>query len=129
MILNLEEQDIVDYKNILSKPISTDAKQSKALPFESPKKQRISKPKQSDSELIQFFWNSSMSAFFSDEVIAPVAGCSRKTLQCDRWKKSGIPFRKVAGRVLYQKKDVVSYLESHALVTSTSEYKCEVNHA
>lgn len=128
MILNLQEKEIMDAKNISSAPAGTDVKQGDALLLEFSKKQRAFKPKMPNSELLQFFWNSPMSAFFNDEVIAPVAGCSRKTLQCDRWKKSGIPFRKIGGRVLYQKKDVVSWLESHVLVTSTSEYK-EVAHA
>lgn len=85
--------------------------------------------KKSDAELVNAFWTAPIETFFGQQTIAPVTGRTPKTLECDRWKKSGIPFRKVGGRVLYQKKDVVSWLESHKLVTSTSEYKCEVNHA
>ena len=69
-----------------------------------------------------------LEAYFDQLTIAPVTGRTPKTLECDRWKKSGIPFRKVAGRVLYQKIDVVNWLESHQLVTSTSDYKQEKNH-
>jgi len=120
----------MDANSILRAPTtSVAAKQSDALSFEPLKRQRIFKIKKSDSELIQFFWSSPIAAFFNDEVIAPVIGCSRKTLQCDRWKKCGLPFRKIGGRVLYQKKDVITWLESHKLVNSTSEYQCEVANA
>jgi len=81
------------------------------------------KPKKSEQEQVQIFWNAPMEALFGDNTIAPVTGRSVKTLQCDRWRKSGIPFRKVCGRVLYSKSDVIAWLESHPLVQSTSEYK------
>jgi len=60
--------------------------------------------------------------------VASVVDCSTKTLECNRWRGKGIPFRKVNGRVLYQKHDVINWLESYALVTSTSEYDKETHH-
>lgn len=92
------------------------------------RKQRSSKPKKTETELIQSFWLAPPEAYFDQFTIAPVTGRMPKTLECDRWKKSGIPFRKIGGRVLYQKRDVIHWLESHALVTSTSEYKRGVSH-
>lgn len=75
------------------------------------------------AETLNIFWNAPLDTYFDQFIVAPVIGKTTKTLECDRWKKSGIPFRKVGGRVLYQKRDVVNWLESHDLVTSTSQYK------
>ena len=72
--------------------------------------------KKSEALLVNTFWDASTQAFFGQETIAPVTGRKPKTLESDRCKKSGIPFRKIGGRVLYQKKDVVDWLESHQLV-------------
>lgn len=85
-------------------------------------KQRSIHLQKPDSELVQIFWTAPIEAFFGQETIAPVTNKSMKTLECDRWRGLSIPYRKVGGRVLYQKSDVVNWLESHALVTSTSEY-------
>jgi len=92
------------------------------------KKRRSIHQQKPDSELVQIFWAAPMEAFFGQETIAPVTNKSIKTLESDRWRGLGIPYRKVGGRVLYQKCDVVYWLESHALVTSTSEYHKDVNH-
>lgn len=87
------------------------------------------KPKKSAVESVQIFWNAPMEAFFGQETIAPVINSSTKTLECDRWRRRGIPFRKtITGRVLYRKSDVVAWLEGHQLISSTSEYKQEENH-
>jgi AICAR transformylase/IMP cyclohydrolase PurH len=69
-----------------------------------------------------------MEAFFGQETIAPVTNKKVKTLECERYRGLSIPYRKIGGRVLYQKRDVIDWLESHELVTSTSEYKKEVKH-
>lgn len=84
---------------------------------------RRKKHQKPDLEQIKEFWEAPIEAFFSEAKLAPVIGCSVKTLQCNRWRKSGIPFRKVSGRVLYKKADVIAWLESHPIVHSTSEYK------
>jgi len=87
-----------------------------------PRKLRTKKPKRPDAELVKIFWDAPMEAFFSQDTIAPVSGKAIKTLECERWRKSGIPYRKISGRILYRKADVVSYLENHKLVLNTSEY-------
>lgn len=90
------------------------------------KKRRLTKQKASNEELVRHFWLAPEEAYFNQFTIAPVTGRTSKTLECDRWKKCGIPFRKVGGRILYKKSDVINFLESHALVTSTSQYSKEV---
>jgi len=92
------------------------------------KKRRSIYQQKPDSELVQIFWVAPMEAFFGQETIAPVTNKSIKTLESNRWRGFGIPYRKIGGRVLYQKRDVIDWLESHELVTSTSEYKKEVKH-
>lgn len=81
-----------------------------------------------NSELVQIFWAAPNEAFFGQETIAPVIQRSIKSLESDRWRGQGIPFRKCLGRVVYKKSDVIAWIENHALVTSTSEYNKEVNH-
>ncbi len=107
--------------SISSTPIATCLSEGKD-------KLRRTKHKKSDAELVQIFWSAPVEAFFSQETVAPVVDCRTKTLECNRWRGKGIPFRKVNGRVLYQKRDVINWLESHALVSSTSEYDKEVRH-
>lgn len=89
----------------------------------SPPKKRSNRLKKSDSELVQIFWAAPPEAFFSQEIVAPVVNCKIKTLECDRWRGQGIPYRKCSGRVLYRKLDVVAWLEGHELISSTSKYK------
>lgn len=85
-------------------------------------RKRTSKPKKSDTELISEFWSAPSEALFGQETIAPVLNKSIKTLEADRWRGKGIPFRKGNGRVTYKKADVLHWIESHELVTSTSQY-------
>ena len=92
------------------------------------KKRRTTLPHKPASELVQIFWAAPLEAFFGQETIAPVTNKGLKTLECDRWRGQGIPYRKVGGRVLYQKCDVINWLKSHALVTSTSEYSRGIHH-
>ena len=75
------------------------------------------------AELIKLFWEAPKEAYFAQKTIAAVISRTTKTLECDRWRGKGIPYRKCGGRVLYCKSDVIAWLESHKVVTSTSEYK------
>jgi hypothetical protein len=85
--------------------------------------------RKSEMELVNIFWAAPNEAFFGQETIAPVTNASAKTLEANRWKGVGIPYRKTSGRrILYRKSDVITWLEGHQLVNSTSKYKCEVNH-
>ena len=103
----------------------TDSNQSPINQLINEPKRRRTKIKKSDIELVKIFWTAPIEAFFGQETIAYVSNKSNKTLESDRWRGVGIPYRKVSGRVLYQKRDVINWLESHALVTSTSEYSKE----
>lgn len=83
------------------------------------------KTKKTDFEKVKEFWKADPHTFFGEDWIAPVRSVGVATLQNERWYGKGIPFRKISGRVLYRKIDVISWLESYPLVNSTSEYKRE----
>lgn len=84
-------------------------------------RKRRPKTKKADAELIQCFWDAPMEAFFGQETMAPVTNKSIKTLESDRWRGAGLPYRKCSGRVLYRKVDVVSWIESHELIIPKGE--------
>ena len=83
------------------------------------------KIKKSAAELVQIFWSASPDAFFNQETIASVLGKSAKTLECHRWLKKGIAYRKINCRILYRKSDVVSWLEEHEKVSFARDNKEE----
>jgi hypothetical protein len=86
-------------------------------------RRRCKKIRQSDAELVQIFWAAPMEALFGQSTIAPVIGNAEKTLEQNRWRGVGVPYKKISGKVLYRKSDVVAYLENYRLVSSTSEYE------
>lgn len=93
------------------------------------RKPRSKSIKKIDTESVKVFWSSPPEAFFKQETIALIANCAIKTLESDRWKGGGIPFRKINGRILYKKSEVVNWLDGHPVVTSTSNYAdMEANH-
>ena len=85
------------------------------------RKSRTIVPRLPEIELIKNFWAAPPEALFGQETIAPVTNKSIKTLEADRWRGCGIPYRKCSGRVLYRKSDVVSWIEGHELIHSTSD--------
>ncbi|OGT60916.1 MAG: hypothetical protein A3E85_03140 [Gammaproteobacteria bacterium RIFCSPHIGHO2_12_FULL_45_12] len=85
-------------------------------------------PKITDFDRVAEFWAADPQALFGERYIAPVMGVQVSTLQNDRWQGKGIRYRKICGRVLYRKSDVISYIEAHELVSNTSQYKkCNAN--
>lgn len=82
----------------------------------------LSTYEKTDDEIIQSFWIAPSEAYFNQVIISVVIGRSQKTLECDRWRGIGIPFRKVMGRVLYKKSDVIGWLDSFSVRNNTSQY-------
>ena len=87
------------------------------------KKHRTIIPKKSEMELVEIFWSSAIESFFSQETIAAVIKKSIKTLEGDRWRGIGIPYRKIGRRVLYRKSDVISWIDGHKLVDNKKNIK------
>jgi hypothetical protein len=108
--------------------LSTEITESEISALKTSRKRRTLKSKKSDAELVQFFWFAPQEAYFDQFTIALVVGRAPKTLECDRWQGRGLPFRKIRGRVLYKKSEVIGWLEGHERVTSTSEYKGGLDH-
>lgn len=73
-------------------------------------------------ELIHTFWNAPDEAFFNQKIMALVLGFSEAWFEQKRFKGEGIPFRKVGHKCLYQKRDVLNWINQHQVITSTSEY-------
>ncbi len=92
------------------------------------RKPREATSRKPENELVQTFWAAPPEALFGQETIAPVIQRGIKSLESDRWRGKGIPYRKCSGRVVYRKSDVINWIENHKLVTSTSEYNQAVNH-
>ncbi len=45
--------------------------------------------------------------------VASMLKMSESWLEKQRWKKQGIPFIKVGGRIFYDKQDIIEWLKTH----------------
>ncbi len=59
-------------------------------------------------------------AFFNQQTVAAIRGCSLATMERDRWAGIGVPFVKMGRLVRYRKSDIRVWLENHQSVQSTS---------
>jgi hypothetical protein len=57
------------------------------------------------------FWASPPEALFSSPVVAAVRNVSVALLERERWLGNGPPYRKIRGRVLYRKGDLLSWID------------------
>ena len=71
------------------------------------------------------FWDAPDHALFNQVIISLVINKSQAWLEWKRHSGDEIPFRKIGRRCLYQKSDVVAFINQHALVASTSEYQTQ----
>jgi hypothetical protein len=71
---------------------------------------------------VSAFWSAPASALFDQRVIAAVIGFSHAWMERKRLTGGGVPFRKVGRKCLYQKADVVAWLDQFEAVNSTAEY-------
>jgi hypothetical protein len=78
---------------------------------------------------ILVFWNAPNEALFPSDVIAKVRNVSVALLERERWLNSGPPYRKIRGRVLYRKGDVLTWMDEVAKQpegTSKADVRAEV---
>lgn len=68
--------------------------------------------KQTDEEILRLFWGAPEEALFGRKQLSVVLGRSTVSLANDAWKKKGIIFKKVLGKPLYKKKDIVEFIEN-----------------
>lgn len=78
------------------------------------------------SFLLQEFYSAPLEAWFSQNTVAAVRGCSVATVERDRWSGQGIPFIKCGRSVRYTKKAILDWLENHESIQSTSQHDLEV---
>lgn len=72
------------------------------------------------NELLNEFDQAPDNTLFEQTTIAAVRSCSTATLERDRWLGGGIPFVKIGRSVRYHKNAVLSWLEQHKTINSTS---------
>lgn len=78
------------------------------------------KPQKSRNELLNEFEQAPLDTLFDQVTPAAILGCSCALMERNRWKGGGVPFLKVGRSVRYKKSDILSWLEQHKAVTSTS---------
>lgn len=83
------------------------------------------KPTFNRFKLIEEFEAAPLSTLLTEDFIAAVRQCSIQLVQAERVSGKGIPFVKIGRHVRYQKSDVVSWLVSRK-VNSTSQYQTGV---
>lgn len=71
-------------------------------------------------DLIQEYEQSPDWAFFNQQTVAAIRGCSLATMERDRWAGIGVPFVKMGRLVRYRKSEIRAWLENHQSVQSTS---------
>lgn len=64
---------------------------------------------------VEAFWGSNPNTLFTQKTIAKVFNVSEQKLEADRCNGRGLPYLKILGKVLYQKKEVQKYLESQEI--------------
>jgi excisionase family DNA binding protein len=84
-------------------------------------KPQPSKPLFSVAERFSAFNAAPDEALFDQKTVAALRGCSEATLERDRWAGGGIPFVRIGRSVRYRKRDVLTWLEQHPALSSTSE--------
>jgi len=61
-------------------------------------------------------------AWYTSEEVADMRGCSKATMEADRWKGGGIPFSKIGKRCFYRGEDIQKFLQDR-LCGSSSSYE------
>ena len=72
-------------------------------------------------DLINEYEQSPDWAFFNQQTVAAIRGCSLATMERDRWAGIGVPFVKMGHLVRYRKSDIHAWLEGHVSQQSTSQ--------
>ncbi len=60
-------------------------------------------------------------AWYTSEEVAEMRGCSKATMESDRWRGGGIPFSKIGKRCFYRGADIQKFLEDRLRGNSSVE--------
>jgi len=53
--------------------------------------------------------------YLTPKQVQKIFGLSEKWLANMRWRKKGIPYKKVGNKILYKREDVEDYIEKHTI--------------
>jgi hypothetical protein len=76
-------------------------------------------------ELLNEFHAAPIDSLFPQDTIAALLDCSTANVERARWQGWGIPFVKLAHRVLYRKRDILTWLSQHPPVRTTAEARAQ----
>lgn len=72
--------------------------------------------------LLKEFWDAPNQAYFDQKTIAAVTTYSRAWLERSRHLGEGIPYKKLGRKCIYQKADVIKWINSHPSTISLKDY-------
>jgi helix-turn-helix protein len=75
----------------------------------------------SRTQLLQEFAEAPVDALFTSTTVAAIRHCSVANIERERWRGTGIPFRRIGGSIRYCKRDVLAWLNQYRAVHSTAE--------
>jgi hypothetical protein len=75
----------------------------------------------SRTQLLREFEEAPVNALFTSTTIAAIRHYSIANIERERWRGTGIPFRRIGGSIRYCKRDVLAWLSQYRAVRSTAE--------
>jgi hypothetical protein len=77
-------------------------------------------------ELLAEFYAAPPNTLFTSTTVAAIRHCSVANIERERWRGTGIPFRRIGGSIRYCKRDILAWLSQHRPVRSTAEADAQV---
>jgi|SRR5919106_1556347 hypothetical protein len=84
------------------------------------------KPRLARLTLLQEFDAAPLDALFTSPTVAAIRHCSVANIERERWRGTGIPFRRIGGSIRYCKRDILAWLSQYRAVRSTAEADAQV---
>ncbi len=75
--------------------------------------------------LLQEFDAAPLDALFTSTTVAAIRHCSVANIERERWRGTGIPFRRIGGSIRYCKRDILAWLSQHRPVHTTAEARVQ----
>lgn len=92
---------------------------SVATKIATPKKKQFTTAEK--TALSEQFWNAHIDTLFDQNAVSVITNHSTSWCENMRWRGGGIPYVKCGHKCLYRKRDVLAWLESYSVLTSTSD--------
>jgi hypothetical protein len=75
--------------------------------------------------LLKEFNDAPLDTLFTSTTVAAIRHCSVANIERERWRGTGIPFRRIGGSIRYSKRDILAWLSQHPAVRSTAEARAQ----